>query len=77
MREIFVKAQARHPDKPILTVMEGGEVKEKWIQDINGLNAPVFETTRIAVKALAAMRRYAVDRERIQPDPLLSRSSEV
>ena len=32
---------------------------------------PFFENTLIAVKALTAARRYAIDRERLQPDPLL------
>ena len=71
MDEILGKARERHPDKPILTVMEGGHVKEKWLREIEGLKAPVFETTRIAVRALAAMRRYALTRERVQLDPLL------
>ena len=71
MDEILGKARERHPDKPILTVMEGGQVKEKWLREIEGLKAPVFETTRIAVRALAAMRRYALNRQRVQLDPLL------
>ncbi|MBI4455889.1 MAG: acetate--CoA ligase family protein [Acidobacteria bacterium] len=73
MREIFTKARERHPDKPIYTVMEGGRVKEKWMHDIEGLDAPVFETTHIAVKALDAMRRYAQTRDRVQPDPSLAK----
>lgn len=71
MREVYIKARERHPDKPLLTVMEGGETKEKWLHEINGLQAPVFETTEVAAKALDAMRRYALSRDRIQPDPLI------
>jgi hypothetical protein len=59
------------PKKPIYTVALGGEVKQRWLKEVDGLNMPFFETTRIAVKALTAARRYALDRERQQPDPLL------
>jgi acyl-CoA synthetase (NDP forming) len=70
IREIFVKAKELHPGKPLYVVALGGEVKQRWLQEIDGLNVPVFETTHIAVKALAAARRYAISRERRQPDPL-------
>jgi len=34
----------------------------------------VFDSTTIAIKALAAARRYAVAREIVRPDPLLPSS---
>jgi len=70
IRDVFASAIAQHPEKPVYVVALGGAVKSKWVKEIDGLRIPVFDTTSIAVKALAAARRYAVDRERTQPDPL-------
>jgi len=72
IREVFANAMERHPDKPIYVVALGGKVKDRWLKEIEGLKVPVFENTHIAVKALRAALRYAQDRERLQPDPLLS-----
>lgn len=71
IREIFARARERHPDKPLYTVVLGGKVKQRWLHEIEGLSMPVFETTHIAVKALAAAWRYAKERGHLQPDPLL------
>jgi acyl-CoA synthetase (NDP forming) len=71
IREVFANAMERHPDKPIYVVALGGKVKERWLKEIEGLKVPVFENTHIAVKAFTAALRYAQDRERLQPDPLL------
>jgi acetyltransferase len=71
IREVFASAMERHPDKPIYVVALGGKVKERWLKEIEGLKVPFFENTHIAVKALTAALRYAQDRERLQPDPVL------
>ena len=71
IREVFAGAMKQNPDKPIYVVALGGDVKERWLQEMEGLSVPVFDTTNIAVKALAAARRYAVNRERLQPEPLI------
>jgi acyl-CoA synthetase (NDP forming) len=71
IREVFARAREQHPEKPLYMVMLGGQVKQRWIREIDGLKVPVFDTTRIAVKALTATRRYAKQREHLQPDPLL------
>ncbi len=71
MGEVFDRARKNHPDKPVYTIMLGGDVKQKWLREIEGLKMPVFETSRIAVKALATARRYALERDRLQPDPIL------
>lgn len=71
IREVFANAMERHPDKPIYVVALGGKVKERWLKEIDGLKVPVFENTHIAVKALTVALRYAQDRERLQPDPVL------
>lgn len=71
IREVYQKAKELHPEKPLYSVLLGGAVKQRWLKEVDGLNMPFFETTRIAIKALTAARRYAIDRERQQPDPLL------
>ncbi len=71
IREIYQQAKELHPEKPLYTVALGGAVKQRWLKEVDGLNMPFFENTLIAVKALTAARRYAIDRERMQPDPLL------
>ncbi len=71
IREIYQQARELHPEKPLYTVALGGEVKQRWIKEVDGLKMPFFESTLIAVKALTAARRYALDRKRLQPDPLL------
>jgi acyl-CoA synthetase (NDP forming) len=71
IRDVYQKAKELHPEKPLYSVLIGGEVKRRWLKEVDGLKMPFFDTTGIAVKALTAARRYAIDRERQQPDPLL------
>ena len=72
MREIYARARSEFPEKPVYTVILGGPIKGRWIKEIDGLNMPVFETTRIAVKALAAAWRYVQQKDDVQPDPMLA-----
>ncbi len=72
IREVFAQAMARHAGKPVYLVILGGKVKERWLKEMAGLRVPVFETTRIAVKALAAAFRYGQRRGRIELDPLMN-----
>ena len=72
MREIYQTARQQQPQKPVFTVILGGEVKQKWLVDIDGLDMPVFESTRSAIKSLQAMHWYSRIREQIKPDPVLS-----
>lgn len=71
MRDIYKAASKQQPHKPLLTVILGGEVKQKWLHDIDGLNMPVFESTLRAIKALRSMYWYSQVREHCQPDPIL------
>ncbi len=32
------------PKNPIYTVALGGEVKQRWLKEVDGLNMPFFET---------------------------------
>jgi len=71
IRDIFARAREKHPAKPVYVVVLGGKVKQRWLSELEGLRVPVFPTTRIAVKALAAAWRYARGRGRTAPDPTL------
>lgn len=71
IREIFARAREQHPAKPVYVVILGGKLKQRWLAELEGLRIPVFPTTRIAVKALAAAARYARGRGRTAPDPTL------
>ena len=71
IREIFERAKKEQPHKPVYTVFLGGQVKQQWLREIDGLSVPHFDTTHVAVRALEAARRYALERDVTQPDPLL------
>lgn len=71
IREVYQGARERRPEKPIYTVALGGAVKQRWLREVEGIKVPFFDTTSIAVKALTAARRYALERDKMQPDPIL------
>jgi acetyltransferase len=58
-REVFARLRARHPDTPLAMVLMGGAIRERWLRDVEGLGIPVYGTTRAAVRALAALARWA------------------
>lgn len=62
VRGMFEDAMKRHPHKPVFTVMLGGQVKQKWMRELEGLGIPIFNDTSIAVKCMKAMHRYTVER---------------
>jgi acyl-CoA synthetase (NDP forming) len=70
VREVFVKLRERHPDKPLCLVIYGGETRERWIRELEGLNIPVYSNTRAAVRALHAIAFYAKVRHK-DYEPLL------
>ena len=59
VRQVFEGLKARHPSKPLHLVIYGSGVKTRWLQEIEGLDIPVFANSRLAVAALAAAARYA------------------
>lgn len=69
VREAFAGLRERHPDKPLFMVAYGGPVRERWLHEIEGLGIPVFPSTRLALRTLAAMRRYAEARENVYVRP--------
>jgi len=58
IREVFANAMADHPEKPIFIIIFGGKVKERWINELEGLNLPIYPDTSLAVKTIKAMHMY-------------------
>ncbi len=71
MREVFLKAMQAHPKKPILVGMIGGSVKERWIDELEGLNIPIYPDTSLAVKAIKAMYVYYTVKDYETVSPLM------
>ncbi len=59
VREVFADLRRRHPAKPLLLSLYGGPVRDKWERELEGLRIPIYESTAVPAKALAAMVRYA------------------
>ena len=59
VRPVFQGLKERNPDKPLYLVIYGSGVKTRWLQDIEGLDIPVFSNSHLAVASLAAATRYA------------------
>jgi acetyltransferase len=59
VRAVFSSLSERYPDKPLALVIFGPEPKTRWVREIEGLQIPVFPTTRTAIRALAAAASQA------------------
>jgi acetate---CoA ligase (ADP-forming) len=44
--------------KPILLVLQGGSVKEKWLTELEGSRIPIYPTPRRALRAIQAMYKF-------------------
>jgi len=71
IEEVFASAMAQQPGKPIYVVSIGGDVKQRWLKEMDSLKVPVFDNTLIAVKCLTAVRGYALNKDGMQPDPVI------
>lgn len=69
IKELFTDAMERHPEKPIFVVMLGGELKSRWIRELEGSDVPVYSATDLAVKSMAAMYRYVEMKDKDCLDP--------
>lgn len=69
VREVFSGLRARHPDKPFSLVIYGGEIRERWLRELDGLHIPVYPSTRAAVRVLRVLAAYADARHTGQNDP--------
>ncbi len=62
VRAVFAGLRERYPDKPLALVIFGAASKTYWLQELEGLQIPVFPSTRMAVRALAAAARHGAAR---------------
>ncbi len=53
VRQVFSSLRDRYPDKPLALVIFGPEPKTRWLRELEGLQVPVFPSTRTAIRALA------------------------
>lgn len=56
--EVFRIIREQNPQKPVVMVIYGGAARERWIEAVEGLGIPVYDSTRPAVRALAALSRF-------------------
>lgn len=68
IRDVFANAIRMHPQKPIFLVIIGGKIKERWINDLEGLNIPIYSETSLAIKAIKAMHVYHTIKDNEIPD---------
>lgn len=53
--DVMRKIRRDHPDKPIAMVIWGGAPRRRWIAALEGLDIPVYDSTRAALRALATL----------------------
>jgi acetyltransferase len=70
VRQVFRRLRRAHPAKPLVLVLVGGRVKDRWLREIDPLELPVYADPAGAVRALEAIRFAAVARTRVCPDPM-------
>lgn len=58
IREVFEPIVEKHYGKPIFVVIIGGKIKERWTDELEGLNIPIYSETSVAVKAIRSMFAY-------------------
>ena len=69
VRKVFKKLTATHPDKPLFLIMLGGQIRQRWLRQLDSLHLPVYSDPRSAVRAMAAMQFYGKHRNRLGLDP--------
>jgi acetyltransferase len=62
--EMYKSVLSYSNDKPLFLVLQGGETKKNWLRSIEGLNIPVYPTTRRALKVIEAMYLYQSIKDR-------------
>lgn len=66
-RAAFVGLRDRHPDKPLLLVIYGGSVRDRWMKELDGLRIPVFPSSRLAIRTLSTMYWYSSVKGNLHP----------
>ncbi|MDS0294909.1 acetate--CoA ligase family protein [Halogeometricum luteum] len=77
--DVYRDAMADHPEKPVLSYVMGAEVKDGWIESMEGTGVPVYESAVEAIKTLEQMywwRRYT-DGEAAYDSSLPTRNDRV
>jgi acyl-CoA synthetase (NDP forming) len=69
VRRVFARLRRKHPGKPIVPVLVGGTVRQRWLRELEPLRLPVYADPGAAVRALEAVRFAAQQRDRMCPDP--------
>ena len=62
VRQVFAGMRERHPDKPMVLVIHGGPLRDRWLRELKGLGLPVYSSTSSAVRAIGALAFYAAHR---------------
>jgi len=68
--EVYERATAAHPDKPVLSYIMGAETKDRWLRALEGTDVPVFDSAYAAVDTLEQMywwNRYVNGRGSYRP----------
>jgi acetyltransferase len=71
VRRVFARLRRAHQAKPIVLVLVGGTVKQRWLRELEPLHLPVYSDPGAAVRALEAVRFAAAARTRECLDPNL------
>ncbi len=59
VREVFANLRREHPEKPLVLVIHGGAVRDRWLREIEGCGLPVYESSSAAVRVMGALAFYA------------------
>lgn len=68
--DVYQQAMANYPDKPVLSYIMGAEVKQEWIESMEGTGVPVFDSAYAAIDTLEKMywwSRYRDGPEKYDP----------
>lgn len=63
-REAFAELIAAHPDTGLHLVVLG-TLAQKWTEDLDALDVSLYPSTRLAITTMAAMARYAAQRDSV------------
>jgi acetyltransferase len=77
VQRVFRRLQRTHPAKPIVLVLVGGTVKERWLRELEPLQLPVYSDPGAAIRALEAVRFSIEHRTRVRLDPNLVQLEKV
>lgn len=56
--EVYRRATAAHPEKPVLSYVMGAETRSEWIRSMEGTDVPVYDSAYAAVDTLDAMYHW-------------------